>query len=514
MPSYLKPLPVILAATLLLYWLASLAFPQASRTGDLRRWCAAFMLLTALSLASPSLWVYGSAMVVVVGIFLAMPGERAERAAVLWALLLLAVPNVGAYIPGFGGIGNFFEMQHSRALTLALMLPALMMLPRDPQRPGPFGVATDWFVAAYFLVQMAVVLPYASRTDVIRQGFVQVIDTLLPYWIFSRAIASRDGLRRAMLAYVLTAMVLAVLAVFESVKRWPLYDAVPEAWNIDWDLIIFLERAGFLRAKASAGHSLVLGFVLVMAIGFWTALKTDVPRRWLVTLGSLGLTAGLLASLARGSWLGAIVLVVLRTMLGRGGIKSLVLLGLVGVGAVVVATQVPALSGFVDMLPFVGTVDSDNVTYRQRLVEISLDLIAQSPWLGVPGYLSYMEELRQGQGIIDIVNSYVGIMLNTGVIGLAAYLGIFASMLWPLWRLRGMGAQEPEGARFAASLVATTLALLFVIVTTSSIVVIPQLLHMLAGLGVACARLYMPRRPAPMPMAMPLAPAAVTRRRL
>jgi O-Antigen ligase len=502
MPSHLRPLPLILAAALVLYWLASSAFPQAARSGDLRRWCTAFMLVSTLAFASPSLWVYASAMMLVVGIFLALPGERAERAAVFWALLLMAVPNVGAYIPGFGGIGNFFEMQHSRALTLSLMLPAAVMLPRDPRRPGPFGVVTDWFVAGYIMVQVLVVLPYATRTDVIRQAFVQLIDTGLPYWVFSRAIASREGLRRVMLAYVLTAMVLAMLSLIESVKRWPLYDAVPEAWRIDWDLTIFLERAGFLRAKASAGHSLVFGFVLVLAIGFWSAIKTDVPRRWLVTLGSLGLAAGLLASLARGSWLGAIVLVVLRTLLDRRGIRNLVLLGGVAVIAGFIAAQVPAMQGFVDMLPFVGTVDSDNVTYRQRLLEISLDLIAHSPWLGVPGYLNYMEELRQGQGIIDIVNSYVGIMLNTGVIGLAAYLGIFASMLLPLWRLRGMAAQEPEGARFAASLAATTLALLFVIVTTSSIVVIPQLLHMLVGLGVSCARLYLPRQ-AGMPLAQP-----------
>lgn len=507
MPSHLRPLPVILAAMLVVYWLAAAAFPQQARNGDLRRWATAFGLVTVLSLAAPSLWVYAAAMMVVVGAFLALPGERAERAAVLWALLLLAVPNVGAYIPGFGGIGNFFEMQHSRALTLALLLPAAFMLPRDPRRPGPFGVATDWFVLAYFLVQMVVVLPYATRTDLIRQAFVQVLDTLLPYWIYSRAIASREGLTAAMRAFVLTALVLSVLAVFESVKRWPLYDAVPEAWNIDWDLIIFLERSGFLRAKASAGHSLVLGFVLVMAIGFWSAIKADVPRRWLVGLGHLGLAAGLLASLARGSWLGAIVLVVLRTLLGQGGLRGLVLLGLAGVAGVLVATQVPALQGFVDMLPFIGTVDSDNVTYRQRLLEISLGLISQSPWLGVPGYLNYMEELRQGQGIIDIVNSYVAVTLNTGVIGLAAYLGIFVSMLWPLWRLRGMALQEPEGARIAASLAATTLALMFVIVTTSSIVVIPQLLHMLVGLGVSCARLYLQR-----PQTVPLAPVDALRR--
>jgi hypothetical protein len=60
-----------------------------------------------------------------------------------------------------------------------------------------------------------------------------------------------------------------------------------------------------------------------------------------------------------------------------------------------------------------------------------------------------------------------------------------------------------EEARFAASLAATTLRLSFVILTTSSIVVIPQLLYMLAGLGVSCARLYLPR---PAGLAQALAP--------
>jgi O-antigen ligase len=151
---------------------------------------------------------------------------------------------------------------------------------------------------------------------------------------------------------------------------------------------------------------------------------------------------------------------------------------------------------FIDILPFIGQVDADNVTYRQRLLEISMSLIAQSPWLGVPGYMNYMEELRQGQGIIDIVNSYVGIALNTGVIGLGLFCGVFVTMLWPLWRLRRRAEETPEGARIAVTLMATTLALLFVIVTTSSIVVIPHLLHMLAGLGVTCARLYT-ARPSP-----------------
>lgn len=494
MSSHLKALPIILAAALLLFWIAGLAWPGLAREGEIRRLRWAFILVTVIAFFSPSIWVYALAMPVVVLAFLLPGGARAERAATLWALLLLAVPNVGSYIPGFGSIGNFFEMTHSRALTFALLLPAIVLMPREPRRPGPLGMATDWFVAAYFAVQIAVLLPYASRTDLIRQAFVLAVDTLLPYWVFSRAFSSVDGLRGTMRAYVLTAMLMSVLAMFESVRRWPLYDAVPVGWNLYWDLTVFLERAGFLRAKASAGHSLMFGFVLVLALGFWGIVRGDVRHRGLAWLGTLALLGGLAASLARGSWLGAVLLFVLLIVLGEGGLKRLLLFGIGAAGFVAVASQVQALHFVVDMLPFVGQVDAENVEYRKRLLEISLSLIAGSPWLGVPGYLNYMEELRQGQGIIDIVNSYVAIALATGVIGLACFVGIFGSMMGSLWRLRRDPEVSAEGRHLANYLIATTLAVMFVLVTTSSIVVVPQLCYMLAGLGVSSARLLRPQR--------------------
>jgi O-antigen ligase len=494
MPSHLKPLPIILATALLLFWIAGLAWPDHARKGEIARLRWAFLIVTTLSFVTPSIWVYAVAMPAVVLGFLMPAKDKAERAAVLWALLLLAVPNVGAYIPGFGSIGNFFEMTHSRALTFALMLPALLFIGRGPRQPGPLGIAADWFVLAYFAVQLVVMLPFASRTDLIRQAFVLSVDTLLPYWIFSRAFTTPEGLRSALRAYVLVAMVLSILAMFESVRRWPLYDAVPEGWRIDWDMNVFLERAGFLRAKASAGHSLMFGCVLVLAMGFWGAIKNDVRYRALGWLGTLALVGGLGASLARGSWLGAALMFVLLIVLGEGAVRRLVFAVLAGIGILAVASQIPAMRFLVDMLPFVGHVDAENVVYRQRLLEISLGLIANSPWLGVPGYLNYMEELRQGQGIIDIVNSYLGIALTTGVVGLSCFVGIFLAVMLPLWRLRRHAEASAEGRHMANYLIATIVSLLFVLVTTSSIVVVLQLTYMLAGLGVSCARLYMPEK--------------------
>lgn len=490
MPDHLKALPVILGGAFLLFWLAALAFPDAARAGEIRRQRWAVVLVTVAAIALPSIWAYCAALAVLAAAWLMPPGERAERAAVLWAMLLLAVPSVSAEVPGFGGIEHFLEMHHARMLSLVLLLPALLLLGPDPQRPRLFGVAADWFVLGFYAVQLFVVLPYASRTDLVRQAVVLALDTVLPYWVFSRALGTPQALRNALRGFMLTALLLAGLAVFESLKRWAVYDAVTVAWGLEWNLSFYLERAGILRAKGSTGHSLALGLVLVVGLGFWGALRDEVRGRGWVVLGSLGFAAGLLASLARGSWLGAVLLVALLAVLGQGGLRrGLVAAGVGGV-ALVVITQVPALRGLADMLPFIGNVDSENVEYRRRLLEISMSLIAQSPWLGVPGYLNYMEELRQGQGIIDIVNSYIGIALNTGVVGLACFVGSFLAMLGPLVALRSRPGVPPEAASMANHLIATTLAVLFIIVTTSSISVIPQVLAMLLGLGVAAARVH------------------------
>lgn len=492
MLSQIKALIVILAVALPVFWMATVAWPESARP-DIRRWRTAFVLVTVLSFVTPSIWIYALTMPVVVLTFLLPAGERAQRAAVLWSLLMLAVPNVGAYIPGIGGISNFFEMTHTRALSLALLVPAMVMLPKKSiQRPGLLGIPTDWYVLGYFLVQMFVVAPQASTTDLIRQAFVLCIDTLLPYWVFSRAFVDGEGLYSALRAFVIVALALSVLAMFESVRRWPLYDAVSVHWGIDWDMIIFLERAGLLRAKASAGFSLMLGCVLLVAWGWWWIVQAELKRRIWSVLGTLGLLAGLAASLARGSWLGAGVLTILLVLMGRAPVRNLTLIGLGGVAFLGVAAVTPALSFVIDMLPFVGSVDSDNVEYRARLLEISLSLIYQSPWLGVPGYMNYMEEMRQGQGIIDIVNSYIAVALTTGVVGLFCYVGMLVSMMWGLWRVRMNPDVPVAGRHMATGLLATTLALMFTLVTTSSIVVVLQLTYMLVGIGVSCARLYRP----------------------
>jgi O-antigen ligase len=96
----------------------------------------------------------------------------------------------------------------------------------------------------------------------------------------------------------------------------------------------------------------------------------------------------------------------------------------------------------IDNLPFVGTVDQDNVSYRQRLAERSWELIQQNPFFGSPFGLLHLEELRQGQGIIDLVNTYATVAMYYGLIGLSLFLGFFVIGIWNAYRLVKATADE------------------------------------------------------------------------
>src|SRR5258707_3117917 len=107
----------------------------------------------------------------------------------------------------------------------------------------------------------------------------------------------------------------------------------------------------------------------------------------------------------------------------------------------------PAGVVLVDYLPFVGTVEAQNVAYRERLFEISLDVVLDHPFFGDWDFLQLpvMQQLRQGQGIIDIVNTYLGVALASGLLGLALFCGFFLAVLAGLFAaMRRAGDRDGE----------------------------------------------------------------------
>ena len=96
-----------------------------------------------------------------------------------------------------------------------------------------------------------------------------------------------------------------------------------------------------------------------------------------------------------------------------------------------ITSQFEAGKRLLDYLPFIGSIEKGNIDYRQRLLDNAMIVIERNPWLGSTDYHKSKEMLSmiQGQGIIDIVNTYLGIALDKGIVGLSLFLFFFASVL-------------------------------------------------------------------------------------
>jgi O-antigen ligase len=197
--------------------------------------------------------------------------------------------------------------------------------------------------------------------------------------------------------------------------------------------------------------------------------------------------------LSRGPWVGAAVLVVVFVAIGPAALKRFAALGVLGVAVAPALVSSSAGRVVIDLLPYVGSAEAETITYRERLVEISFEVIRQNPWFGVfdATSLAVMQQLKQGQGIIDIVNTYVGVALESGLVGLALFAGFFLCVGAGIAaRLRSLpGGRDGEAYRIGRALFATLVGILVIISTVSSITIIPLVYWSVAGLGVAYARM-------------------------
>ncbi len=491
MPDYLRTLLVILVLAGTTFALARWPLcPAMMRFEDFKRRRNLWLAVTLIAFLSQDFWVYS----ILAAIALLFSQVRESNRLALYFGLLFAVPPIAAQIGGLGIIEHFFALDYLRLLALTVLAPMWWKLRQEPGTP-PFGsTLTDKFFLAFLFLQFVLHFEYDTTTNALRAGFYYFIDAFLPYYVASRALKNIGQFREALAMFVLAAMVLAVIGVFETARHWLLYAPLPEAFGIDWGYGLYLGRGDTLRALASTGHPIVLGFVIAVALGFYGFLWRDIPQRWRV-LGLLVLCGGLIAPLSRGPWIGAMVLAFLFVVVGARPVRQIVEFGIAFAIIAAILFITPFGRGMMEYLPFIGSIDAENITYRERLIENSLILIKRNPFFGNPYYFYFtpeMEEMRQGQGIIDVVNTYLAIALNSGLVGVSLYLGVFLSSVGGVGKgMLMLADRKTDHYRLGQALLATLMAIVVMITTVSSILVIETVNWVVIGLGVAYARMVM-----------------------
>lgn len=401
------------------------------------------------------------------------------------------MPAAEIVVPSFGLINYLFSINYPRLIVIFILLPALFLFKRS--HSAPFGkLIADRFLLALSALMVVLQLRETTLTDTLRQGLYILLDVLIPYFIISRSLRDTHSLRAAIAAYFVAAFLLAGFAAFEISRHWNLYSALVSALDLSMGFGSYLGRDGLLRASASTGHSIALGFVMTVAIGLFLFLQASIRGKWIRLLAWGGLIIGLLAPLSRGPWVGVVIVFVFFIITGQAAIRKLATLAIAGVVSLPLLIAIPGGERIVNLLPFVGTVDKSNIDYRERLIEKAWIVIQRNPMLGSANYRSTpeMESMRQGQGIIDIVNTYIGITLEYGLVGLALFVGFFLTILYGVFKAqRSIKTSDQELHQLGRALFATLAGILFIIFTVSSITIIPIVYWSIAGLCMAYIQL-------------------------
>ena len=116
---------------------------------------------------------------------------------------------------------------------------------------------------------------------------------------------------------------------------------------------------------ATLGHPLTFGYFLAIAIGFYLFLSTSIQNKYIRRIGFLILFLGLLAPLSRGPWIGAAALIIIFVLQGPGLIKKLSSMLVMVLLAWVILPFLPNGQKYLDLIPFVGKTETENIDYRE-----------------------------------------------------------------------------------------------------------------------------------------------------
>lgn len=488
MPEHLRAYIVITALMAVAYFISKKLFARAVEKSFIERLYAAGFAATSIMFLAHNMWLFlgGLALASVIA------ARRFAHPLALFVFLFLLMPGFTVLVPGFGLINHLIVLNPWRVLALTLLLPAAVGLIGNQQlaRAGSLW-ADKWVIVFVLFTSLMVYQHYATFTGGLRHLAGLIMDMVLIYFVASRVLTQRSAARHVMVALVAAAIFLALVGIFEFGKHWLLYTGVKGELGAGSGLYGYLARGNTLRSSATTGQPIVLGFIMMVAllacIYVRQLVQSAMQRKALLALMAMGL----IAAMSRGPWVGAAVGLTVAALFSANSAANLMKLALASLALGIALVMLPGGQTILNYLPWIGTVDAGNISYREDLFEQALLVISQHLWTGSIGFteLPEFDRVRQGGGFVDIVNSYLGVVLTYGVIGLTLYALLLLSAVYALTVsvLRTRQAPTEQSQLFLMGL-AVIVATLVTIWTVSSISHIESLVIFLIGFGAAAGQ--------------------------
>lgn len=492
MPETYKALIVIIFLSATTFWLSKKTLPKFLSVKEFNKWRNLWLSVIIVVFISPNIWLFS--LIIFIASMILMPRNLSNRTP-YYMLVLCAVPQLKATIPGALGINFIFHLTYPRLLVISLFFGLFInqyFVPFFTHKQNDssyhFSLPSDKLVVLYVALVAYLNFRYNTITNGLREFSMLLLDIFIPYFMISRSAVTMEQMNRILLAILFGLMPLAVIGIFENVKHWNLYNTLSASLPGPAHRQYYDMRAGSLRSSGPFLSPIVFGYVLVVAFGLLLYLKPLLSNQKIANLAGLIIALCLLSTMARGPWVGLVILIIAYAFTGNSTVKHLSLFGIASVVGFTLLSVTTFGKKIIDLLPFIGTTRSDTIEYRERLIENALIVFEENPWLGSPNYRDTpeMESMRQGQGIIDIVNSYIHIVLSYGSIGLVIFLAIFLGLLYRCYKMiKKLPKREVDLIRLGRSLFATLVSILLIIFTASSYDYIPVFYWTLVGLTAA-----------------------------
>lgn len=492
----LKELVIVLViASLVFAFLKPIAL-NFTTPEDFARRRNVWIALTVTAFASPSFWLY----LLVAAIVLLISGRKDSNPGALFLLLMHVIPPFEVTIPMIG-INSLMDIDNYFIMSFFVMAPAALRMrgPKAGVRPYPLE-SMDVLLLAYvgllsFLyvhaeTSIGVIAPF-TFTSALRRMVELYFLSYVPFYVISRSASERRAMRELMMWFIIACALMAAIAIFESLRHWLMFGEMSTRWGYGSRITNYVGRGDSLRGSASSGHPLSLGIMLAIAFGFWLYLQAGIASMARRLAMAALLLAGLIVTYARGPWLGAILIYFgYFALSGRMFTRILKATVLAAIVAVIIGYS-PLGEKLWSLLPFVGgSKANESLLYRERLFERAWQIIMQNPLLGDQEALLKMSDLRQGEQIIDLVNTYVSVLLDNGFLGLTLFLAfILIAMLRVMSFRRQLMPVDRDGGLLGSCILACILAMLPMLWNSSFIWGYERVFYLLAGLAAGYAHL-------------------------
>lgn len=382
---------------------------------------ACTVLMTLVGIYAPNIESYFAAIILV---FIATVRGRVD-AVCRYILLAAVVPQI---LWRIGASGHYLgAIDSADALAISAYVVAKFDRAKTSGRSELRWTIEDSLVTITFLIMAVGTVGFGNFNDTVRSWIVQFLTIALPYILLRATVKSATEFRAVVACFGVASVFLAVFSIYEVRFGADIFDIITKhitgvyvrSSNI---------RGSLMRASATMGGALELACFETVGI-FALACSRSFFRNAAGYYGSLAFAIlGLLAAQSRGSLLAlAVSAVVLALALRKWAIAAAATIAAIAAWPVlqILAGVSPAVASFMHG-GLATPPQGPYLDYRTLLLQRGLQVAANHPLTGLrmTQVLDSLADITQGEGIVDLVNVYLQILLISGIVGLLPFVAL------------------------------------------------------------------------------------------